>query len=57
MKGLGISRNGEYYGIDGLGEAKLYVQHPQRLRRRGRVTLHTLIKNSQGRLLRPWGFL
>ena len=34
-KGLGHSYNSEYYGLDGVGEAKAYLQHPilsQRLR-------------------------
>lgn len=33
LKGLGRSRNCKYYGIDGLEEAKLYVQHPILLQR------------------------
>ena len=28
MKGLGMSDNSHYYGIDGLEEARAYLQHP-----------------------------
>lgn len=28
QKGLGHSYNSEYYGLDGLNEAKAYIQHP-----------------------------
>lgn len=28
QKGLGRSYNSEYYGLDGLDEAKAYLQHP-----------------------------
>ena len=28
LKGLGRSYNSEYYGIDGIGEAEQYINHP-----------------------------
>ena len=28
LKGLGMSENSQYYGIDGIEEARAYLQHP-----------------------------
>lgn len=44
QKGLGHSYNSEYYGLDGLEEAKAYLQHPV-LGQRLRVICQTLLDN------------
>lgn len=44
QKGLGHSYNSEYYGLDGLDEAKAYIQHPV-LGKRLREICHALLDN------------
>lgn len=50
LKGLGESYNSSYYGIDGIEEARAYLQHPvlgARLREITAVFLELVGKNAQ----------
>jgi len=50
LKGLGMSENSQYYGIDGIEEARAYLQHPvlgARLREITTAFLELVGKNAQ----------
>ena len=50
LKGLGMSENSQYYGIDGIKEARAYLQHPvlgARLREITTAFLELVGKNAQ----------
>lgn len=50
LKGLGMSENSQYYGIDGIEEARAYLQHPvlgARLREITSAFLELVGKNAQ----------